>query len=243
MKIVTWNCNGAFRKKRDEILKYDPDLFVIQECEDPAQSQNKDYVSWSAGYTVYWVGENKHKGLAIFSKKEHELKRLRWWSHGYQLFLPCLFNQSTIVLGVWTKQVGPPSQNYVVQLWHYLGKHMAKLSQSDAVILGDFNSNSIWDTKKPIGSHGQVVAKLNRRGFDSCYHRMMRERHGEETVPTFYLYKNREKPYHLDYIFLSKRLAERQTHFEVGRPSEWLAYSDHVPLVCEIGPVSKTGPI
>lgn len=243
MKIVTWNCNGAFRKKRDEILAYDPDLFFIQECEDPAQSKDSDYVNWSTGYNFFWEGENKHKGIAIFCKKEHDLKRLRWWSHGYQLFLPCLLNQSTIVLGVWTKQVGPPTQNYVVQLWNYLGKHLPKLANRDAVILGDFNSNSIWDDRHRIGSHGQVVAKLNKRGFCSCYHQTMQEAHGEEAVPTFYLYKNIEKPYHLDYIFLSRRLAENQTDFEVGQPEKWLTYSDHMPLFCEIGPFSKNGPI
>ena len=36
MRIVTWNCNGAFRKKYSR-LKIDdkyPDILVIQECEN-----------------------------------------------------------------------------------------------------------------------------------------------------------------------------------------------------------------
>jgi exodeoxyribonuclease III len=35
MKIITWNCNMAFRKKADLLLKYQPDILIIPECEHP----------------------------------------------------------------------------------------------------------------------------------------------------------------------------------------------------------------
>ncbi len=38
MKIVTWNCNMAFRNKYKEISEYDADIYVICECEDPANT-------------------------------------------------------------------------------------------------------------------------------------------------------------------------------------------------------------
>lgn len=33
MKIITWNCQGAFRNKADAIFVHKPDILVIQECE------------------------------------------------------------------------------------------------------------------------------------------------------------------------------------------------------------------
>ena len=35
MRLITWNCQGAFRKKVDVILTQKPDILVVQECEHP----------------------------------------------------------------------------------------------------------------------------------------------------------------------------------------------------------------
>jgi endonuclease/exonuclease/phosphatase family metal-dependent hydrolase len=46
---------------------------------------------------------------------------------------------------------------------------------------------------------------LAERGIHSAYHTYFKEEHGEETRPTFYLYKNKAKPYHIDYCFVSDK--------------------------------------
>ena len=32
MKIIGWNCNGAFRKKSKQILSMKPDILIVSEC-------------------------------------------------------------------------------------------------------------------------------------------------------------------------------------------------------------------
>lgn len=49
--------------------------------------------------------------------------------------------------------------------------------------------------------------------------------------PTFYLYRHLNKPYHLDYCFVSNDLLKRLSKVEVGNHSVWTSFSDHMPLV------------
>ncbi len=32
MRIVSWNCNMGFEKKREALLSFQPDIVVLQEC-------------------------------------------------------------------------------------------------------------------------------------------------------------------------------------------------------------------
>jgi exonuclease III len=66
MKIVTWNCNGAFRKKFEHLSHINADIYVIQECEDPENCKDQSYKNWASNYL--WIGNNKNSGLGVFAK-------------------------------------------------------------------------------------------------------------------------------------------------------------------------------
>jgi exonuclease III len=76
LKIITWNCNGALRKKLKHLSNFDADLYIIQECENPAESRDKNYQEWAENYI--WIGDTKNKGLAFFARQEVELIQLGW---------------------------------------------------------------------------------------------------------------------------------------------------------------------
>lgn len=76
MKIISWNCNGAFRKKFEFISDLNADIYIIQECENPAECQHPEYQEWAKNYI--WIGDTKNKGLAIFARPEIELNKLDW---------------------------------------------------------------------------------------------------------------------------------------------------------------------
>ncbi len=75
-----------------------------------------------------------------------------------------------------------------------------------------------------------MVAELSALGLQSIYHSAMQEPQGKESVPTFFLQRNLQKPYHIDYVFASADLLPTCS-LHLGTPEDWLPLSDHVPLV------------
>lgn len=229
MKIITWNCNGAFRKKFEHILGLGADIFVIQECEDPSRTVG-DYNNWAQNYI--WIGANKHKGLGIFANNNDiMLQKLEFHDDGLQLFLPCRINDAMNLIAVWTKQTKSRDYRYIGQFWRYLQLHKAEIACEPTLICGDFNSNVCWDKYHRGWSHSDVVRELEEIGVVSLYHELSHENQGRETTPTFYLQRNLEKPYHIDYAFVSKHLIGLDASIEIGKQEKWLSHSDHMPLI------------
>ena len=75
MKIISWNCNRAFRNKFSIIQKYDADIYVIQECENP-KKYPKEFSRFLTNYV--WCGENENQGLAVFAKPNVKIEKNDW---------------------------------------------------------------------------------------------------------------------------------------------------------------------
>ena len=234
MRIVSWNCNGALRKKLNLLEELNADVLVIQECENPAQVQDSHYKLWATNYL--WTGDNKHKGLGVFAKPDVRLEPLNLDSGGLQLFLPLMVDGITL-LAVWTKEAGSPTFKYIGQLYKWLQAHKAHLATPKAVVIGDLNSNACWDVWDRWWNHSDVVRELEYLGLYSLYHAQTGEAQGAEAQPTFFLHRMREKPYHIDYAFLSEML-QIGARISIGATEHWLEHSDHLPLVVDIAPDS-----
>ena len=229
MKLITWNCNGAFRKKYHLLEQHDADLLIIQECEDPARS-TQAYQDWAGNHL--WIGGNKNRGLGIFARKGIKLSPLPWPAEDLELFLPCRIDDRFNLLAVWTKQANSPTFQYIGQFWKYLRQNKAEIAFEDILICGDFNSNVIWDKWDRWWNHSNVIEELEELGIQSVYHKITEERQGQESKPTFYLHRNLEKPYHIDYVFSSEVLLNQEKGaLELGSPEEWLGASDHLPMI------------
>ena len=233
MKIVTWNCNGALRKNFDQLSSLNADIYIIQECENPAYTSYAGYISWATNHL--WIGDSKNKGLGIFTFNNIELIPLDWpntyQGHSIKYFLPCTAVGNFDLLAVWAHQNNSPTFEYIGQLWKYLQVNKGKLNK--AVIAGDFNSNSIWDKWDRWWNHTDVVRELGEIGIESLYHKFTGEKQGEETQPTFFLQRNLSKRYHIDYVFAAQELSRRLSKLEVGQIDKWIQLSDHLPIVCE----------
>jgi exonuclease III len=231
MKIVSWNCNGALRRKFEQLAVLNADVFVIQECEDPATSSS-DYQRWAGQYV--WAGKSPNRGIGVFVKNGLSILPLNWPQHGLQQFLPVRIDDRINLLAVWTKKC--PEMGYIGQFWQYIQHHAVLLDQA-TIICGDFNSNAIWDKRGRYWNHSECVAVLEQQGFHSLYHRWMEEKQGRESKPTLYLQRNMTKPYHIDYYFAHEAaLGERPAKITVGQAADWLSFSDHMPVSLELQP-------
>lgn len=230
MKILTWNCNGALRKKFTYLKEFKADIFVVQECENPESVKDSKYREWSRKYI--WTGENNSKGLGIFADENVVIEELDWKTGGLKYFIACKVNNDFILLGTWCHRANSPTFGYIGQLWKYLQIHKSKLKR--AIIAGDFNSNVIWDKFDRGWNHSDVVRELKELKIESLYHKHFRKEQGKESKPTFYLHRNPKKPYHIDYVFASEEFSKSVKKMKIGRANKWLEISDHMPVFCDI---------
>lgn len=243
MKIVSWNCNRAFRNKYKKVLKYDADVYVISEAERPEKylddPQSKEYLDFCSN--GFWIGGYKDgklyedKGLFIFAKKEITLENNSWNSK-HQFFLSVKINNSLDLVGVWTQDNKALKSKYVEEVIPYLRIYEDKIKESNKIIFcGDFNSNKIWDKEHKGRCHTDMVKLFNSMNLESVYHRLNDEKQGEETIPTFFEYLHEDKPYHIDYIFSTPNLVKK---LDIGTYEEYVGSeynnSDHVPLIFEV---------
>ena len=177
MKIIAWNCNMAFRKKGHHILAYKPNILVVPECENPSLYPSSEIMLQAK--ETFWVGDNKSKGLAVFSYSDFRIKVFPNYNKKFRYILPLQiegpldFN----LFAVWNMNNKEDySQRYIGQLWlalHYYRSSLVK----PTIICGDLNSNKIWDKVGPrkIASHSQVVEFLSHYGITSLYHKYFKE--------------------------------------------------------------------
>jgi exonuclease III len=236
MKIITWNCNMAFRKKAGLLMPYKPDILVIPECEHPDKLVfDKDIPPPTS---TLWFGENRNKGLGIFSYTDYKLKTLAEYKDQYKIIVPIAVKSPALNLtlfAIWANNPTDPDGQYVTQVWKAINHYKKLLGKRKLLLAGDFNSNTIWDMPRREGNHSTVVATLYKKGISSVYHHHFAQVQGQEQHPTYYLYRHSDKPYHLDYCFASKQMMAQLESVEVGEFDYWRKYSDHVPVITTFG--------
>lgn len=221
MRIVSWNCNGKFREKFRDMLTLDADIYVIQECENPEECSSIAYKDFAKNYL--WTGENRSKGLGVFARDNILITENKWQRFCLRNFLSIRVNDSFDLVAVWA------CKPYIEEYYIYQSINISNYNEN-TVIIGDFNSNAIWDKKHYTRTHSAVVHQLNAIGICSAYHHQSNETQGNETEPTFYLYRHSDKGYHIDHCFTA---AKNIQSYRVLHSLDWLEKSDHIPILIE----------
>jgi endonuclease/exonuclease/phosphatase family metal-dependent hydrolase len=233
VRILAWNCAMALHKKARAVAALRPDIAVISESAENSASSLDQF-----GYAGVWVGSNLHKGLGLFVRKPLHPRPLPQPKQQWVIAADVEgYHQPLRVIGVWACRVGAKKRdNYIGQLYAALRENPDWLSCPNTIVAGDFNSNSIWDCNRPVGNHTAVVELLAAQGIVSAYHAFYDEPHGSESRPTLYLLKNRNRPFHIDYVFIPDKWANRLNRVSIRNGAKWAALSDHRPIVVDIEP-------
>ena len=232
MNIITWNCQMAFRKKANKILAYDPDILVIPESESKEKIDFGSHVK--APSQSIWIGNNINKGLLVCSYNEDiSININEQYNEDYKYILPIdvkVGEKFFLMLAVWTQDTKNTYSSYIVQLYRAID-YYKELFDNKTLILGDLNSNVMWDYYKKEANHTDVVNILDDFGIKSIYHRFNNVVQGKEVHNTLYMFRKEHKPYHIDYIFAGKYWQRKLQNLDIGQYQDWIEYSDHMPLI------------
>ncbi|MCL7744272.1 endonuclease/exonuclease/phosphatase family protein [Guyparkeria hydrothermalis] len=226
LRVVTWNGNLSLGKKLDRLLALEPDVAVIQECEQS--------LPVPAGYRFVWTGSNPRKGLGVISKGL-TLEVSPHAKYHWAYFLPVSIGEGRLrMLATWAfnhraSRIGP---GYTGNPREVISDLSEWLREGPSVVAGDFNNSTIWDHIGKAARFRDIQHDLDQLGLFSAYHHLTGEAFGRESRPTYFHTKNPDKPFHIDYCFLHHTL--RCQRVEIPGFSEWRTYSDHVPVITDL---------
>lgn len=242
MRIIEWNCQGAFRLKNKKVFELKPDILIVPECEREEKLEFGKLTPKPNDFI--WYGDTGKKGIAIFSYSNYKFKLLKEFNPVFRYIVPIEVTSETnsfLLFAVWAMDNKQnPLARYIGQVWNAVNYYQTTL-KNNTILIGDFNSNQIWDDKERVGNHTDVVNFLNNFKIESLYHKQQNEPQGKESLKTFFMYRNLEKPYHIDYVFTSHDIIKNGYKLTFGKPEEWIEKSDHVPMILDINNLaSKT---
>lgn len=235
MRIVAWNCNMRFRDKIDVIMDLSAQLAVISECENTEKLRESKYFPEICG--SIWIGDNSNKGIGIFSFSDIKIEIASWYNSDFKYIIPIHAkskSDSYLLFAIWACNPPKSKFGYIEQVYQAINHYSRHIDLTNVLVIGDFNSNTIWDKKhSKHGSHSMVVDFLKQRKIVSSYHTFYKEEHGQETAPTLYMYRHINRPYHVDYCFISENLYDKLAKVQIGLTCTYLKHSDHMPITLE----------
>ena len=233
VRLTTWNVNGALHKKWPAVVGLRPDIAILQEV---------GALDLSTQASSCWVGNDRHKGIAVVGFNGFEVQIHPAWNPMIEFVVPIEVRGpfEFLVLAVWVmrhravNRVQESPNRW--QMLQALDAYEGLLASRPSIVAGDFNNAIRWDVTGKPDNHSNAVRKLTELGLASAYHTKWAVAQGNEEHATLYWTWNRNKPYHIDYIWLPTAWTPGLKAVEIGEFSMRAegGLSDHVPLTVEV---------
>ncbi|MDV3135333.1 hypothetical protein [Mycobacterium sp. 29Ha] len=242
VRLVEWNVAMSLHTKAHLLAALNPTVAVLPESAGTAPA--RDALQAVGATSVEWVGGNQNKGLCVAAFNGWQLAIDDCYDCGYQWVMPVHVTGPGHVrlLAVWDmnhRGTGHLSARQRGACRASIDRYEQFLrGPADLVIIsGDFNNSVRWDKPTKREKFGDFMDELEARGFVSAYHHTHGCERGAEPNPTLWWTRNADKPYHIDYTFVSR--PEAIEAVTVGTHADWLAYSDHSPMTVDLRVTSR----
>jgi endonuclease/exonuclease/phosphatase family metal-dependent hydrolase len=263
MKIVSWNCGGwscgGFNlEKFKEMIRYKPDILLIQECTKKEYDLVSDSLEcewyftcgsiligddWITPATKHWYGdtdEESYKGIAIFSRS-YSVELLDNFNKKFRYIVPYKISsfylsndgikkseEQNILLSVWTKQPSDGSQDYQKTIFDALDYYDFDVP---IILAGDFNTGS---KRENIHLYEELKTKLEKYGLKNCA-----QDTEYEYEPTFFHDKTNNY-FTNDFFFISKNLNVYEFYVDkMNNQKKWHGLSGHYPIIANFANFTK----
>lgn len=227
----------SLQSKAHLLAGFRPTIAVLPESAHP--DKTGPALTAAGATSVQWIGGNPNKGLMVATFGDWTARIDEWYDPGYQWVMPVHIEGAALIrmLAVWDMNHRGSGHESARQqgscrasMQHYAPFLAGPCDLS--VITGDFNNSVYWDSGKSTNRFGDFMDQLERAGFVSAYHVYQRCARGAEPHPTLWWTRNPDKPYHVDYTFVSPPDAVAAVH--LGSHDHWLAHSDHSPATVDL---------
>jgi exodeoxyribonuclease-3 len=234
MRVLCWNCCGSFKDKDKEkaILSLKPDIAIIPESDSFKIIKSDNYHLKAKQHLWFPRGEN-NKALSVLIYGNYKMEEYDYFRKEFKIIVP-LSITGNAVFDLYAVYANNPEDKvndpYIGQVLKAIDCYKEKLN-NHCMLIGDFNSNKVFDIKYHNTDHAQLIELLSKKHIYSCYHSYFKEVPGKETMPTWYRYRKETEPYHIDYCFASEAFIKRIKSITIGKYKDWIHLSDHMPIV------------
>jgi len=236
IKIATWNmAYWSHRKYESEAWDYlingtDCDVFLTQESVPNLELLDRNSLVWNE------IGGTRPWGTGIYSPK-YKIREFplntSFVGSVAAAEIEVTSETKIIVISLYALMEKIANVAYSIPNLHRIFSDLTEVLEGSqtkhrVVLGGDFNASLQIDETQPGNSHRVLFDRLREFGLVNCYDNFF-----QDFVQT-HRHSRSNKPWQIDYFFLSKRIAKNLTGCGVINTDTAHRLSDHNPVVIEL---------
>jgi hypothetical protein len=244
LRLVEWNVAMSLHTKAHMLAALQPTVAILPESAHPDRTGRALEAIGATPGQWQWIGSNPNKGLLAVAFGGWSLQVDERYDPGYQWVMPLHLTgpRRIRVLAVWDMNHRGKGHDAARRLGACRASmdHYEDFLAGDSdltLISGDFNNSVFWDKPTKGTKFSDFMDRLESRGMVSAYHFHNQCERGTEPDPTLWWTRNSEKPYHIDYTFVSR--PETVEAVTMGLHADWIAHSDHSPMTVDFRILSR----